>query len=52
MTGRLDAKKVAKYYTNGLWTAEMVQSAIAKGVITQAEHDKIVQMPVNVRTNN
>ena len=35
-------EKIAKWYKQGLWSEEMVQNAVNKGVITQAEADSIV----------
>ncbi len=34
-------KKIADWYRWGLWTEAMVQQAVEKGVLTQAEADKI-----------
>lgn len=34
-------KKIEKWYKQGLWSAAMVQAAAQKGVITQAQADKI-----------
>ncbi len=33
--------KINRWYKQGLWTAEMVQTAANKGVITQAQADEI-----------
>jgi hypothetical protein len=33
--------KIAKWYRMGLWTKAMVQDAIKKGVITEAEATEI-----------
>lgn len=30
-------EKIARWYRQGLWTAAMVQNAVKKGVLTQAE---------------
>ena len=35
-------EKIAKWYRQGLWTTEMVQAAVDKGVLTKAEAKKIV----------
>lgn len=35
-------EKIAKWYKMGLWTAEMVQSAVAKGVISAEEAAEIL----------
>lgn len=35
-------EKIAKWYKQGLWTAEMVQKAVSKGVLTVAEADEIL----------
>lgn len=35
--------KIKRWYAQGLWTAEMVQTAATKGVITQAQADEIVR---------
>lgn len=34
--------KIAKWYKQGLWTAEMVKNAVAKGIITEADYKEIV----------
>lgn len=34
-------KKIKKWYTQGLWTAEMVAQAVAKGVINADEYKEI-----------
>ena len=34
--------KIAKWYKQGLWTAEMVKNAVDKGVITEEEYNEIV----------
>ena len=34
--------KIAKWYKQGLWTAEMVQNAVDKGVITADEAAEIL----------
>lgn len=37
----LDFETIKKYYDKGLWTAAMVQNAVAKGKITQEQADEI-----------
>lgn len=34
--------KIERWYKQGLWSVEMVQTAADKGVITQAQADKIL----------
>jgi hypothetical protein len=34
--------KIAKWYAQGLWTADMVRSAVGKSVITEAEAGEIL----------
>lgn len=36
-------EKIKKWYEQGLWTAEMVQNAVEKGVITQDQCDEIIR---------
>lgn len=43
---QINAKTVAKWYMNGLWSADMVNDAVIKGHLTRAEADKIVKLPV------
>ena len=31
-------EKIAKWYKQGLWTADMVENAVAKGVITEEDY--------------
>lgn len=33
--------KIAKWYKQGLWTAAMVENAVAKGVITEEQYTEI-----------
>lgn len=33
--------KIAKWYKQGLWTADMVRSALDKGVITEEDYRSI-----------
>ena len=35
-------KKIKKWYEQGLWTEEMVQNAVDKGVITQEQAAEIL----------
>lgn len=35
-------EKIALWYAQGLWTAEMVQNAVEKGLLTQEEADEIL----------
>lgn len=35
-------EKIRKWYTFGLWTAEMVQNAETKGVITAGQAEEIL----------
>ena len=35
-------EKIKKWYDMGLWTAEMVQQAADKGVITQEQAEEII----------
>lgn len=35
-------EKIAKWYKQGLWTADMVQNAVDKGVLTEAEAAEIL----------
>lgn len=35
-------EKIKKWYKQGLWTAEMVENAVSKGVITEAEATEIL----------
>lgn len=37
-------EKIKKWYRQGLWTAEMVQNAAEKGVITQEQADEITKL--------
>lgn len=34
-------KNIAKWYKQGLWTAEMVANAVVKGVITAEDYEEI-----------
>ena len=34
--------KIAKWYDMGLWSAEMVQNAVAKGILTAEEAAEIL----------
>ena len=33
--------KIEKWYKQGLWTAEMVRNAVAKGIITAEDYKEI-----------
>lgn len=35
-------EKIAKWYKQGLWTEDMVRSAVDKGVLTEAEAEEII----------
>lgn len=35
-------EKIALWYAQGLWTTEMVQNAVEKGLLTQDEADEIL----------
>lgn len=35
-------ERIAKWYKQGLWTADMVRSAVNKGIITEADYAEIV----------
>lgn len=35
-------EKIALWYAQGLWTAEMIQNAIEKGLLTKKEADEIL----------
>lgn len=35
-------EKIAKWYKQGLWSEEMVQKAVGKGVITEDDYKEIV----------
>ncbi|WP_458397152.1 XkdX family protein [Anaerotignum sp.] len=34
--------KIAKWYKQGLWSAEMVQNAVKKGILTEADAAEIL----------
>lgn len=34
-------EKIARWYRQGLWTAEMLRSAVEKGVLTEADYAAI-----------
>jgi hypothetical protein len=34
--------RIAKWYKQGLWTAEMVRNAVTKGVLTETEAKEIL----------
>ena len=35
-------EKIAKWYRQGLWTAQMVQDAVTKGKLTEEEAEEIL----------
>lgn len=35
-------EKIKKWYTQGLWSADMVEQATQKGVITEEQRDQIL----------
>lgn len=35
-------EKIKKWYTQGLWTRQMVANAVAKGVLTAAQYEDII----------
>lgn len=35
-------ERIKRWYCLGLWTAAMVQNALKKGVISQAQYDVII----------
>lgn len=39
-------EKIKKWYKQGLWTAQMVDNAVAKGVLTQAQAAEIKEVAV------
>lgn len=41
-------EKIERWYRQGLWTAEMVNAAAKKGVITKAQASKIITENVRV----
>jgi urease accessory protein UreF len=36
-------EKIKKWYLQGLWTEEMVQNAVKKGVLTQLQGKAVLQ---------
>lgn len=36
-------EKIKKWYEQKLWTVEMVQNAVTKGVLTQEQADEILK---------
>ena len=46
MAKEINVKNVANWYMAGLWSAEMVDEAVAKGKLTEAEATKIKKLPV------
>ena len=47
----VNVKNVAKWYMSGLWSMAMVEEAVAKGKITEAEAEKISKLPVKGGSN-
>ena len=39
-------EKISKWYKQGLWTAEMVMNAVAKGIITEEQAKEILNQEV------
>ena len=39
-------EKIKKWYKQGLWTAEMVMNAVAKGLITEEQAKEILNQEV------
>ena len=39
---KLDKVKIAKWYKQGLWTEEMVMTAVSEGVLTEADANEIL----------
>lgn len=37
-------EKIKRFYSLGLWSEAMVNNAVAKGIITQAEADTILNV--------
>ena len=37
-------EKIAKWYKQGLWNAEMVQNAVKKGILTEEEAAEILSV--------
>lgn len=36
-------EKIKKWYKQGLWTAEMVQNAVTKGILTEKQAIEILE---------
>lgn len=36
-------ERIARWYNMGLWKREMVDAALAKGLLTQTQHENILQ---------
>ena len=34
-------EKIARWYAHGLWTAEMVRSAVKKGILSARDYEEI-----------
>ena len=41
---KLDKEKVAKWYKQGLWSADMIQNAVKKGALTDEEAKDILSL--------
>ena len=39
----IDKEKIAKWYKYGLWSADMVQKAVDKGILTDEQVQEILQ---------
>ena len=42
-------EKIAKWYRQGLWTAQMVQDAVNKGVLTTDEAAEILSADIKAK---
>ena len=42
-------EKIARWYAQGLWTADMVRSAVKKGVLTEGEAAEILSARATAR---
>lgn len=40
----MDIEKLKYWYKTGLWTAEMIQTAVDKGKLTQEQADEILNI--------
>ena len=39
----IDKEKIARWHKQGLWSADMVQKAVDKGILTEDEAKQILQ---------